>query len=326
MDTNRHLQAFELLLKKCANIAFIDGKYDYDMSDSMLSLITKHCNHLNGIYMCVEENTTNETINEFFAKFAKQLQSLEWDDLLNTSTEGYILNNIKCCPNLRELYLGYEGNQLSHVLSGDRNEVLFHRFHTLRVIYNNDYHNTFVQFVDTYKHSMKSIHVQIYRDYDNTTIAAVMTGLSQMWALIDLKIVYPNHYTDVMNHHLRQIGVNCPQIRRLALEISLVRDDPYDEFIAALNDSFKRVKRLQIDGTFFAHLCDRRVNPCKRVTHLKLRPLYYEYLNDNHSDHFIETLNTVFPNIVSLDVSDVGVIRNGVAIIGETPKTSTHQA
>ncbi|CAG2167898.1 unnamed protein product, partial [Oppiella nova] len=306
MDTNRHLQAFELLLKKCSNIAFIDC--DHDINDNMLSLITKHCNHLNGIYMSVENNTTNETIDKFFAKFAKRLHSLEWAKwLMNTKVEGYILNNMKCCPNLRELYLEYAGNQLSHVLSGDRNEVLFQRLHTLRVYYNNysgDYPvDTFAQFVDTYKHNMKSIHVYIDGNTDDKPIAAVMTGLSQMRALIDLNIECPHyHYTDVVNDHLRQIGINCSQIRRLALKIRL-DSDPYDELIAVLNDHFKRVKRLKIDGSFVDRLRNPPANPCKRITHLKLSPLYYDWINDNESDHFIDNTDTVFPSIVSLNVS-----------------------
>ncbi|CAG2164372.1 unnamed protein product [Oppiella nova] len=283
VDTESHLQAFELLLKKCPNIAFIYCRYA--MSVRMLSLITKHCNHLNGIYMSVERNTTNETINEFFANFAKRLQSLEWTPCQG-AVEGYILNNMKCCQNLRELYLGYEGNQLSHVLSDDRNEIV-------------DY------------------------DDDDKSIAAVMTGLSQMRALIDLNIDHPVYeYTDVVNDHLRQIGVNCPQIRRLALKIRLLSNSPYDELIAVLNDSFKRLKRLEIVSNFNEGLPNEGVNPCKRITHLRLNSLNIDPLKfyDHEIDHMVANVDKVFPSIVSLSVNYIVATDDVLRSLARLPK------
>ena len=69
----------------------------------MFDSIIKHCNHLNDIYINSHFNASDETIDKFFAKFAKQLKSisfkLKWNDVLNTC----IKQNLKLCVNLVEI-------------------------------------------------------------------------------------------------------------------------------------------------------------------------------------------------------------------------------
>ena len=60
------LTAFELILKKCPNIQYIN--LNYRINNSMFSLIIKHCNHLNAIYIHYYFNASVEMIEKFFAK------------------------------------------------------------------------------------------------------------------------------------------------------------------------------------------------------------------------------------------------------------------
>ena len=99
----------------------------------MFQLIIKYCNHFTQISAEINEDLSAETIDKFFAKFAKQLKSIDLDGFVNKSNEMLIKTIVKLCTNLTHisyqnkshLFVGTDDSfKIFHVLC-QTNDVLF---------------------------------------------------------------------------------------------------------------------------------------------------------------------------------------------------------
>ncbi|CAG2173252.1 unnamed protein product [Oppiella nova] len=103
-------KSFSTILKKCQNItkiAIISPFYVINNSNPMLDSIARHCHHLTDICFNFANAIRFQTYDRFFAKFAKQLKSIEWTAIhKDDARDKPIVNNIKCCDNLTQ-FNGY---------------------------------------------------------------------------------------------------------------------------------------------------------------------------------------------------------------------------
>ncbi|CAG2169460.1 unnamed protein product [Oppiella nova] len=106
---------FESILKKCANIETIGGNVLTIITQPMLELVIKYCHRLNAMDMKIPIYVTisADTIDKFFAKFAKQLIRFKYwsyEPSLpgNSEISATIEKNILDCHELREVFNCYK--------------------------------------------------------------------------------------------------------------------------------------------------------------------------------------------------------------------------
>ncbi|CAG2171210.1 unnamed protein product [Oppiella nova] len=213
----------------------------------------------------------------FEGRFRYECVSKQWQRLVYKSQRELIIRDMS-----RGLVVSKKtGNQLSYVLSGNKNE-------TLRFEYSSEVAKDFVVFVDNYKDIMKSIDVTIDGTCNAKSVDILMTGLSQMRALIDLKIKCENNSShDLIGHHLSQIGINCPKIKSLSLHADKDWDKSFEMLMKTVNENFKQLKRLEINKYLF-----KDIKPNNSVKH-PLRVCHHNRHHHSTGSLSVTTIDTI---------------------------------
>ncbi|CAG2164705.1 unnamed protein product, partial [Oppiella nova] len=251
-------ESFETLLQKCENITRIEFLCFNDLNDTIIDSIAKHCHHLNAIYIENNFGLNDSRIERLFKRFAKQLKSIECQDMgPNSGDHNCIADNIKFCTHLTRLGNSFYNNmRLYRVVTGDETDVLFKRLTSFQFTYSNEDVKCFDVFVNRYQNQMKSMDVFIdetSEDLLQKSVDILMSGLSRMRALIDLKIhCSEKTLSDIIADQLRHIGANCGQLRRLSIDVYMrghdsrhISDQTLWRLMQTINDNFHGLRRLR---------------------------------------------------------------------------------
>jgi hypothetical protein len=207
---------------------------------------------------------------------------------------------LKRCPNISRLIVNEceNGINVLRLLCGDNgNEVSFARLQKIHIYFDTENANHFETFAKSYRNTVKAIDVFV-DDFntDDKCIDILMTGLSRMPALVDLKVTFKPDFSVFLNH-LKQIGVNCLNLKSVSLVIDIDSNENLSQLMKTINENLKQLKRLQISGNFpeeFA-LTSESLHRLKRLTHLTIN-------TPKNDDLFLVGIDRHLPALQSLHI------------------------
>ena len=234
---------------------------------------------------------------------------------LNNTFKTCVETNLKLCTNLTHIYSHFQHNNYNNdnsmrlsLLNGIESPVVFKRLRKVFIVYTKQDINCFLKFVRNYGKSLKAIEVIIDRSCDETAIAVLMTGLSQMQALIDLRVVGSRLDDDMMAlipQNLRDIAVSLPNLKAFSLRLYHVNDCiVLNEMKLLFRDYFKGLKRLEMNTELYESL-----DECKRLTHLTLYS-EYNYIKYLINDTFFVNIDKKFPKLQYLSIDYIDINEN----------------
>ncbi|XP_054156743.1 uncharacterized protein LOC128955127 [Oppia nitens] len=309
--TLEDITAFDLLLKKCANVTsikLIAANETRVTQKSLIESITRHCRHLTDILFILNKPIDWNSLDEFFARFSKQLKSCylrlhskeDSQELINTLNKYVML-----CPNIREIHLKTNQNlykkSVTDVVFGKLKKVLI-------TCYANDTH--FELFVDKYGQQIQSVDVIVGKDCQNSDIDVLVTGLSRMSSLIILSIDF-RHSWDISSiftiKQLMKININCPKLKSLTLAFETNSAQYCQHLIQTINDNFQRLKHLSLTDYTRANsgLSLRSIENLKQLQDLCL--ICNKYNIDNN---FFDNIESHLPRLQCVRMADIDVNDN----------------
>jgi len=152
----------------------------------MIESIVKHCNNLKDFRIEFTFNVRIKTLEKCFTTFSKQLKSFVFKLCdQRKSLQNCFFKNMKLCANITQLndpyYTNNQNDCLSHILSDNRNDILFANLRSFEFRYSNGNHNKFEIFAQNYKNKLKSIKVFTDYSYDTNSFAIECNICRKCW-------------------------------------------------------------------------------------------------------------------------------------------------
>jgi len=294
-NKNNNLSTFETIVKKCANIKSIEFRDFDDISNEMMTIITKYCHNLSELCIDCKFGGKRLDFNTFFALNANKLTTINIT-VMSDHLVSYFANKLKLCANVRKITLSLnchlDGQSLFAQLFCADNQIHWKSLEEFGLTFsaNSDgpvYLGYISTFVAKYGLNLRSFHVRFEfndeesdddlddsDDEDNETqTRTLLQMVSQMTELSDLQII--THCRDIVSTEdfitgLTQIGTNCRKLVTLEMG-SIYR---YIHICHTMNTYFTQLKRLIITSQIFVGfnpiVLNETLNGCKRLTHLKV--------------------------------------------------------
>jgi hypothetical protein len=321
LSTQLNDKSFESILKKCKHITRIE----LTVNNSRLESIVKHCPQLAAIDVRFDGDISDEIMDQFFATFAKQLKSIKAYILCEYITVWKCLEtNLKSCAEVTKIavqydYHNYFGDNLLHLMSGDdNNEVLFPKLKAMDFVFAAHDINHFETFVRNYGQRLTAIEVTVdERNCDDKAMAVLLGGVSRMPALKDLKITSSSiDSMDSLPTQLKQIGLNCAQLKRLSLDLNTKSNKTFRQTIQTINDNYRRIRRLEFSGnpTKEFVLMSDSFNGLTRLSHLTLLNVTFLFVNQIHDS---------FPRLQYLRLRKVNISDDVLELVSKLPQMRT---
>ncbi|CAG2166995.1 unnamed protein product, partial [Oppiella nova] len=243
------LPQLKTILKKCRHIRSFKNSH-LVLSDSHMKYMIRYCRHLTDIHvMCAATDVSRKTIKRFFYTFGPQLNAITCE-LLNNTNDKYNEKALILCQNVSTIGI-YSHHYLPYFLRlfCVPNMRWFSNLKSLSMTYRKEYMNGFKVFVQNYAIKLRSFEVIVDPTCDKMSFNILMHGLSQMVALIDVKIICYNmkkSLTPLLPNQLRQIGINCRKLKSLSLNVRLNVSNVYEMLFKTIGHHFRHLKRLEI--------------------------------------------------------------------------------
>ncbi|XP_054155921.1 uncharacterized protein LOC128954371 [Oppia nitens] len=243
------LKVFELLLKKCPNIASITIS-DMYLHDLYFELLMKYSHRLRHIYLksCndYQQSSNGKQFNRFSKHFGQQLLTFKFDSYDRYIYIEEINKAIACMTNLKTLDITnrYDLNvQLSDIFTDDDNKsyVLPKSLQSITIRLNSSSMLLFPKFADIYGQQLKSLNILFECCYDKDNDRKSNCRRLNVFDFVFMSSKSTiNRVFAVINKHMSR-----KQLRRLSVECFLVFGEDLDpDLVLLTSDSFNRLNRL----------------------------------------------------------------------------------
>ncbi|CAG2111985.1 unnamed protein product [Medioppia subpectinata] len=237
-------EALESVLKKCRNISeiyIIDESYNPLQNDGLISAVFNHCHNLDAI-KCSFDGLTDKKIAQFLHRFGEEIRKLGLYDEFRFAPHPYNRHLIKYMPNINELTVSSP-----KWLRGQESEATHLTKLALWLIA--DQRETIEAIIDANWQTLSYIHFYSH-NYQTPQMYSLFERLKRVKGLksfrfdnfrkewMELSFNCPFHL------YLRQLSVNCQQIREIC--IKLYTNSGVNRNVFFSIKYFYRLKRLSL--------------------------------------------------------------------------------
>ena len=320
------------ILKKCSEIRSVSLLFQIKSMDGFISLVIKHCLHLNSIEFGFHKMSKN-TLKEICDKFGPKLKSITVRDKTTP-----IKTLLKCCPNLESLDIKDLERRLS--IAFDIKRIPFvQKLKSFSFTYIPDNNKMMETFFEYNKNSLETIEVKMiydmyyYSPKDFVYYSLQLSqSLSKLTKLKKLKFNLMSVVSPSLFAELYRMVRKCPNLIVFDLYFERV-EYPFTNELSLLMNSFKQFKRVNISSfnnnykhsevvtTLWTHsLNSSEIFDSKHLTHLALNSLQIlinpKFLHniDNYLPK-LESIKLIVEFITNIELNSLSKLRNLKSIV-----------
>ena len=284
------------ILKKCSNIRRIVLSFRIKSMDGFISLVTKHCLHLNSIELNFHQMSENR-LKEFCDKFGPKMKSIA---IKGSHRMNSIKTILKRSPHLESLDIKDLNRRLSIVFNPNTNKPFAKKLKSFSFTFKSTDIKLIESFFDYYKNSLESVEVKT-TTLSTEYINALMTQISKLSKLKKLVLICETSVESSFVNKFSEIVDKCPNIKELKLSFNQIVCPLIPKFLVLFN-RFQQLKRLTFinmgplpDPPVLHSLMSRDLIGCKQLTHLRI------FSKDVLiTDEFFENIDKYLPKLQSI--------------------------